>query len=146
KHPRPAAAPAGHATTDPDRRGRARQRSVVGIGSRILEHALTVEWRRRWIAKRRPDLVAREVPGKTEPSHDLAQHPTLERVQDCSAHILAETARIAVLIPIRPAEQLPHRELPERRSAVSVGRHEDEVGRPATRLAIARVDAVASGP
>src|SRR5262245_40954123 len=88
KHPRSAAASPCHAATNANRGRRSGHRSVVGIWSRILEHALTVEWRRCWIAKRRPHLVPREVPGKTEPPHNLAEHAAVEWVQDRSPHIL----------------------------------------------------------
>jgi hypothetical protein len=104
KHPGPAAAPAGHATADPDRMGQPWHRSVISIRSGILEHALTIKWRRGWVAERRPDLVTRKVPSETEPPHDLAKHPTVEWVKDRSAHVLKKTARIAVLIPVSPAE------------------------------------------
>jgi hypothetical protein len=51
-----------------------------------------------------------------------------------------------MLIPIGPAEKLPHRELPKRRGTIFICRHEDEVSRPTTWLAIARMDTVAGGP
>jgi len=147
KRPRPSAAPARHAATDPDRRRRAWHRSVVGVGSRILVHPLTVEWWIRWDSQAMSTLgCARKFQAK--PSHPTtwlsirplsgfritAPYPRRNH-RGCRSETNWFGTTAAASVNCR-----------ERRDAIFVSRHEDEVGRPAALLAIARMDAVAGCP
>ena len=89
-------------------------RPVVGIGSRILVHALTVE-RAALLdspAMSRLDCAESSRRNRATPRPGLTMRP-LSGFRSAAPISLEEAAGIAVLIPIGPAEQLAHRELPE---------------------------------